>query len=289
MKFKQLANTKYGQDGAIFGNLLFRFDHLGVCSVYDLTGLEGDFEPISTEPISTFTLELAEEITPHANAVCFGSEYYAIGDQFPLLYNNVYNNYAKAEDKQVGVCCVYRITRCGERFDSELVQIIRIGFTDDPLWRSEGVQDVRPYGNFLVDRERDRLYAYVMRDGNRSTRYFSFALPKSYDGRNDPRLGVRRVTLEMSDVIDYFDVPYHNYIQGGVARDGRVFEVEGFGEKIHPAIRIIDVDRRAEIYHRDLFAEGLESEAEMIDLLGDRLIYGDSRGRLFELDIEEEL
>ena len=287
MKFKQLANTKYGQDGAIYDGLLFRFDHQGECTVYDLADLdEGSDAAISLQPLSSFTLEFTEEITPHSNTVCFGSEYYALGDRFPLVYSNVYNNYAKEEDKRVGVCCVYRITRYANSFDAELVELIKIGFTDDPIWRSEGVEDVRPYGNFLVDRERERLYAYVMRDGDKKTRYFSFALPKSYDGRNDPNLGIRCVTLEKSDIIDYFDVPYHNYIQGGIAKDGVVYEVEGFGEKIHPAIRVIDLDKKAEIYHKDLFEDGLCEEAEMIDFLGGRLIYGDARGRLFELDLE---
>ena len=282
MKFNQLANTKYGQDGAVFEDLLFRFDHLGVCSVYDLSVL--DFNTVTElSPIAEFTLDRADEIAPHANAVCFGSEYYEDGDEFPLLYNNIYNNYAKADDRLVGVCCVYRIMRSAGGFDSRLVGLIKIGFTEDAIWRSEGVDDVRPYGNFLVDRERGRLYAYVMRDGDKTTRYFSFALPSISDGEVDARFGVKCVTLEKSDILDYFDTPYHNFIQGGIARDGRVFEVEGFNEKIHPAIRIIDFDKRSEVYHVDLYDAGIGIEAEMINFLGERLIYSDAHGKIFEL------
>ena len=165
MEFKQIASSKYGQDGAIFGDLYFRFDHLGACSVYDLSAL--DFNTVAElSPIAEFTLDRADEIAPHSNAVCFGSEYYCEGDEFPLLYSNIYNNYAKAEDRLVGVCCVYRIFREVDGFSSRLVGLIEIGFTDDALWRSEGVEDVRPYGNFVVDCERERLYAYVMRDGD---------------------------------------------------------------------------------------------------------------------------
>ncbi len=286
MKFKHIATTKYGQDGAIFGNLLFRFDHLGVCSVYDLSKLSEDAEDtVELEQIAEFTLDRAEEIAPHGNAVVFGSEYYDRGDEFPLLYNNIYNNYAKAEDRLVGVCCVYRITREGESFASRLVGLIKIGFTDDPLWRSEGVEDVRPYGNFVVDRERGKLYAYVMRDGDKRTRYFVFNLPSVADGEVDARFGVKCVTLSVNDVLDYFDVPYHNFIQGGTARDGRVYEVEGFHERIRPAIRVVDVDKRTELLHFDFFEAGLEVESEMIDFLGDRCIYSDAHGRIFALDL----
>ena len=285
MKFKQLANTKYGQDGAIFGNLLFRFDHLGVCSVYDLSSLDGSADaPVELSHVSEFTLDRASEITPHANAVCFGSEYYEEDDEFPLLYNNVYNNYAKAGDRLIGVCCVYRITREGDGFASKLVGLIKIGFTEDAIWRSEGVEDVRPYGNFLVDRERGRLYAYVMRDGDKKTRYFVFKLPSISDGELDGHFGVKCVTLEKNDIIDYFDTPYHNYIQGGIARGGKVYEVEGFNEKIHPALRIIDFDRRGEVFHLDFCDEGFDTEAEMIAFLGDTLIYSDAHGKIFELN-----
>ena len=286
MVIKHIASTKYGQDGAIFGGSLFRFDHMGVCSVYDLSGICFEGEPVTLSPTAEFTLDRADEITPHGNAVVFGSEYYAEGDEFPLLYNNIYNNYAKAEDKLVGICCVYRIIREGEGegFASRLVGLIRIGFTDDPIWRSKGVEDVRPYGNFVVDCERGRLYAYVMRDADRKTRYFSFKLPSISDGEPDPISGVRTVTLEKGDILDYFDTPYHNYIQGGVAKDGRVYEVEGFDEKIHPAIRIVDFDKRCEVLHVDFCDEGFVTEAEMIDFLGDRTIYSDAHGRIFELN-----
>ena len=226
MKFKQIASSKYGQDGAIFGNLLFRFDHLGVCSVYDLSAL--DFNTVvGLSPISEFTLDRADEIAPHSNAVCFGSEYYCEGDEFPLLYSNIYNNYAKAEDRLVGVCCVYRIFRLDGGFSSKLIGLIEIGFTEDTLWRSEDVEDIRPYGNFVVDCERGHLYAYVMRDGEKKTRYFSFTLPSIKDGKPDSRFGVNKVTLTKEDILDYFDTPYHNFIQGGIAKDGKVYEVEG--------------------------------------------------------------
>ena len=90
-------------------------------------------------------------LVPHSNSVVFGNEYYDEQDEFPLLYTNIYNNYAKNDDKLEGVCLVYRIERNEREFTSTLVQIIQIGFVDDEnLWTSAGEkEDVRPYGNFV--------------------------------------------------------------------------------------------------------------------------------------------
>ena len=36
-------------------------------------------------PVATLTLDRAEEIAPHSNAVCFGTEFAEEGDEFPLM------------------------------------------------------------------------------------------------------------------------------------------------------------------------------------------------------------
>ena len=283
MKYKAYAKIKSGQDGATFGDLLFRFSPRGKCCVYDLSCVASGTDELS--PISEFMLDRADEIAPHSNAVMFGSEYYAEGDEFPLLYSNIYNNYKNAEDKLVGVLCVYRIFREGDGFSSSLVQLIEIGFTSDrSLWRSEGdVEDVRPYGNFVLDNERRRLYAFVMRDGLDMTRYFAFDMPKACDGAICDRFGVPRTVLGVADIVDHFDAPYHRYIQGATLRDGKIYSLEGFGSEIHPALRVIDTARREQIAHIDLYECGLTEEAEFIDFHGDRCLYSDVHGSLFEL------
>lgn len=267
MKITNIGKIGAGQDGTVFKDLLFRFDGAH-CKVYDLKK-ELSF-------LSEFTLDRADVINPHSNAVVFGKEYFSPEDEFPLLYTNVYNNHAKCEETYCGVCCVYRIQREGDGFKTTFVQMIKIGFTDDTLWRSENVEDVRPWGNFVVDAVKGKYYAFVMRDGDRKTRYFAFDLPKLSDGES--------VVLEKSDVLEYFDTPYHNFLQGACFRDGKIYEVEGFGEKIHPAIRIIDVEKKEQIFHMDLFDAGFEQEAELIDFWGDKCIYGDNKGNLFECD-----
>ncbi len=280
MKIKALSKIIGGQDGAIYKNYLFRFSSKGGCTVYDLTKIEENMTPIAE-----FKLDRVDFIVPHSNSVIFGSEFFAEGDEFPLLYSNIYNNYAKAEDKKVGVCCVYRITREGNTFSATLVQLIKIGFTDDRgLWRSTGdVEDKRPYGNFVVDTQNSLLYAFVMRDGENRTRYFSFDLPKASDGEIVAS-GVREVTLTVADVKEHFDVPYHNFVQGAVCYEGKIYSVEGFGEKIHPALRIIDTEEKRQTFFFDFFEAGCTDEAELIDFYQGRCIYGNHIGELFELE-----
>ncbi len=280
MKITKLAKIRGGQDGAIYKNYLFRFSSKGGCSVYDMTALDG--EP---SPVAEFTLDKSELIVPHSNSVTFGSEFFAEGDEFPLLYSNIYNNYAKTEDKKVGVCCVYRITREGNVFSSALVQLIEIGFTDARgYWRSSEGDDIRPYGNFVVDTDKNLLWAFVMRDGERDTRYFAFDLPRLSDDNFCNEYDVNKVTLTVADVKGHFDVPYHNFVQGAVCYEGKIYSVEGFGEKIHPAIRIIDTEKKRQTFFFDFFEAGCTDEAELIDFYQGRCIYGNHVGEIFELN-----
>ncbi|MBE6610620.1 MAG: hypothetical protein E7634_08120 [Ruminococcaceae bacterium] len=274
-------------DGAIYGDLMFRFNSKGSCKVYELSELRNESNSvIELAPISEFTLDRAEEIVPHSNAVVFGNEFYAEGDEFPLLYSNIYNNYAKSDDKLVGVCCVYRLERIGDSFTATLVQLIEIGFSEEKgLWRSEGdITDVRPYGNFVVDSENGKYYAFVMRDGDKTTRYFAFDLPDVTDGVADERFGVKKVTLKKEDIIEHFDVPYHNFIQGAVMKNGKIYSVEGFHEKIHPAIRVIDTAKKNQELFFDFFDAGFPHEAEFIDFYKDRCLYSDAKGNIFEIN-----
>ena len=290
MKIIPIANIKSGQDGAIYGKYLFRFNSKGLCRVYDMAEItEPRGEVIDIEPIYEFTLDRADEIVPHSNAVVFGNEYYAEDDEFPLLYSNIYNNYAKSENKRCGGCCVYRLQRKGTEFFTTLVQYIEIGFSDDrEYWRSPGdTSDIRPYGNFVIDPVNGIYYGFTMRDGVMQTRYFAFELPKLSDGEPDAVLGINKVTLNVSDIKEYFDAPYHNFIQGACLKNGKIYSVEGFHAEIHPAIRIIDTERREQVFFCDLFEAGAEIEAEFIDFYNEKCYYGDYRGHIFMLEFDE--
>lgn len=281
MNFKHIATMASGQDGAIWGELLFRFNAKGACRVYDMSRAAADSE---MEAIATFTLDRAEEIVPHSNAVCFGTEYAEAGDEFPLLYSNIYNNYAKTENKQKGVCCVYHLKREGDSFSTTLVQLIEIGFTEDSnLWCSVGGADVRPYGNFTIDRERDLYWAFVMRDGTRTTRYMSFKLPKLADGTPDAALGVNKVVLTPTDILSQFDCDYHDFVQGACCHGGRIYSVEGFHAdgKHPPAMRVIDTVAGVQERYIDLVAHNCLIEPECIDFVGDTCYYSDAHGALY--------
>ena len=281
----QLQLTPYfkicrGQDGAIYGDWLFRFDTNGSCFVFSIQ---------EQKQVAQFCLDKTDLLKPHSNAVAFGAERWDEADEFPLLYTNIYNNYAKQDERLEGVCCVYRITRDGNTFASALVQVIRIGFVEDlELWKSLPDRgDVRPYGNFVPDVFRAKLYAFVMRDREHVTRYFTFRLPGATEGTFCDRWGVKVVTLQKEDILSQFDDEYMHFMQGACAYDGKIYSSEGFDMLTsdglnHPAIRIVDMDAGKQLQYFDLCALGKMLEPEMMDFAGDTLYYMDVEGNMYE-------
>lgn len=293
MKYKQLSKIAKGQDGAIFGDTLFRFKAKGTGFAYSMQEVLHPENPDEELACTEFTLDKADLVCPHSNAVFFGKEKFAPEDEFPILYSNVYNNYAKDEDRRIGQLCAYRIFRDGDGFATTLVQIIEIGFKEDAsLWCSyeqcEEKCDIRPYGNFLADSEKGILYAFTMRDKDLSTRYFSFKMPSFKDGENDPAFGVPRLILEKGDILDQFDTPYHKYIQGGAVHRGLIYSTEGFGEKetSRSAIRIIDPAKKCQIAMFDLCEASLPVEPEWIEFYKGKCLYSNATGIIYEMDFE---
>lgn len=286
MEIKQIGKIQGGQDGAIYKNELFRFNHKGECFVYNLADLNKQ-EDEKLKAFACFTLDRANEIVPHSNAVCFGCEFFEKGDEYPLLYSNIYNNYAKAEDKLIGVCLVYRLQKLNGEFKTTLVQMIEIGFCEDvKLWKTnENAHGIRPYGNFVVDNDKKFFWAFVMRDEQNSTRYFKFNLPKVSDGKMDSRYNVKKVVLKDSDVLEYFDQDYHHYIQGAILRENKVYSTEGFRNDLinRPAIRIIDLKTKAQKCV-DIMELGFMEEPEFIDFYGDICLYSDYDGNLYKIE-----
>lgn len=288
MKATRIAKVASGQDITIFGKYLFDFidrDSRGNCAVYkidDILSANGE-EPM---PICRFTLDKRDLLSTHNNAVFFGKEYYEEGDEFPLLYSNVYNNYQKCEERYEGVCCAFRIKRDGNEFSSELVQTIEIGFVNDTsLWKSApGNEDIRPYGNFAMDEE--HLYAFVMRDKTHTTRYFAFDIPSSRDGVMDDRLGVKRKILYPNDIKYSFDCEYHNGIQGACTHGGKIYSVEGgcCGSTKTPALRIIDPSKREQEKYINFIEHGILEEPEGIEFDGETCYYVAGHGDTYILE-----
>ncbi len=291
MKYERIATTLGGQDGVIYQDFYFRFNTKGQVRVYSLSELVELKKPqFFRMPKWEFTLDGAEKIIPHSNAVSFGTQFYEEGDEFPLLYSTVYNNLASRPDPMPGTVLVYRLYREKGEFQSKLVQMIRIGFAEDlSLWKSYGPReeerDIRPYGNFLVNGEGDTLWAYVMRSKVQKTRFFAFPLPSFRAGEKN-ELGVLQVTLQKEDILRFFDTPFAGCIQGGTFYQGKIYSVEGL--KSHPdfvpALRIIDTEKETETEHIVLRPLGLEYEPEMIDFYEDTCYFSNCEGGLYRLE-----
>ena len=266
LHFTRLGNIAKGQDGVIYDGCLLRFDSKGNCRVYDLQTLA---------ELSTFTLDKADLLCPHSNSVSLRGD---------ILYTNLYNTYAKETDRKEGICCAYRISREGNAFHTELVQVIRIGFAGTSLWQSENRQDVRPYGNFVV--ENNQLHAFVMRDESHSTRFFRFSLPEITAGKMDEAWGVPVVTLTSEDIECQFDESYVNYMQGAICVDGLIYSVEGFdhpNDRGKPALRVFDTHKQKQVFFADLVDYNLISEPEWIDYNGSSMYYADHAGNVYRL------
>lgn len=283
MEFTKVAMIHKGQDGAVWGRFLFRFDADGKCYVYDLTRAQNG-EPM--EPASEFLLGSCETICPHSNSVTFSGTYFEDTDEFPLLFSNVYNNYAREENRREGMCCVYRLKRQGTMFSAELVATLEVEFTgDSTLWRSPNVEDIRPYGNFVVDSKNKKLYVFTMRDESHTTRYFRFPLPEIAQAQ--AHSGVQRILLRKTEMEDFFDCEYHHFIQGACVKDGKIYSLEGFTDSKEnpPAMRIISTENRRQeacIFFGD---HGLSVEPELIDFAGNICYYCDHSGNLYTVQL----
>ena len=275
-KIASIADSR--QDGAVWGDYLFSFNSAGVCNVYSLDGYTY---------LSDFTLDKNSLINPHSNSVCFGSYKYSESDEFPLLYCNVYNTY-KNDRNYDGTCNVYRLQRQGNTFSTQLVQVIKIGFTNDTQrWASSG-GDVRPFGNFAVDTDTDTLYAFTMRDEGRTTRFFAFDLPLPTDGALDSSLGVLKVTLGVEDIKDSFDTDYSYYVQGAQYYDGKIYSLEGFTNNStnRPAVKVIDLESKKICARIDLYGMGFKTEPEVMYVLDGELYYIDISGNVCKFNFE---
>ena len=287
MKVTPIGQIVSNQDGAIWGKYLFAINGRGHVRVYDIDSFKDGITPDGN--IDAFVLDRADVICPHSNAVCFGNEFFSEGDEFPLLYTNIYNNYASAPDPLKGVCCVYRIVRDGKKFSSALVQLIEIGFVEDAtLWKmSEDADCERPYGNFTIDRDKNIFYGFTMRSAHLGTRYFAFDLPRVTDGEMSKAYGIKRVVLRREDIKYYFDTEQHYYPQGACCHRSLIYSLEGFNtDELPPRLRIIDAEAKKQIFSTDLreYIPGIEPE--LIDFCGDTCYYADDEGNLYIIEFE---
>ena len=169
------------------------------------------------------------DLSAHCNAATFGTEFYAEGDTYPLLYVNAYQN-----NLPKGTCYVVRLAEEDSTFTGTVVQTITVGFVTDPIWTD--TTSTRTYGNFCIDRENGFLYALVLRDVEQVTRIFKFALPTISDGTE--------VTLTQADIIEYFDVDYLAIMQDCEVCNGKIFVMAGDASYPH-ILKVIDTQKKA--------------------------------------------
>ena len=247
------------QGGCIFGDELFQFNADGTFSVFSMT---------TKQVVGSGTLGSASTILPHCNSAVFGSEYYDVADDYPLLYINAYNN----TNLPKGTCYVHRLQKTSDStWTTTLVQTITIGFTDTSDW-TDGSSDTRPYGNFAVDAADGMLWAYTLLDTTNVTRFFSFALPELGDGD---------VTLTTADLIDQFDTPRFAYIQDNRIAYGKMYVCSGQTNAGY--IHVIDLSRGQEVTRINLSKVGMTWEPEVIDIYDGRVVCGKSTLYRFEL------
>ncbi len=286
MKIKRIGKIGYGQDGAIYAQYLFRFDPTGVGSVYDLRGIDEE-----SSPIGIFSLDPSGKLIPCASSVAFGTEYAESDDEFPALYVNVYNNYAKNDEPLKGATCVYRILRDDDGlFSASLIQLIEIDFTDDAtLWETcETIDGPRPsFGNFAIDGEYSRYYASVTHNEMLGTRYFAFDLPALADGEYDENIDALHLHLSANDILHYFDCPYQRFLRGTALKNGKIYSLEGLAlDPATPsAIRIIDLAQQREECYVSLADHGVTGEPKMIGFSGDICYFGDNTDALYTIDL----
>ena len=193
-----------GQDSAIASDgHIMTFTNNGYYQVIDISGQQLKAQT---------ALDQQATIAPHSNCAFFGTEKYDEDDLYPLVYTNAYNTAGLPK----GTFYAYRLKN---DLTTEFLQTIKIGFTEENIWTG-GSSNVRPYGNFLMDTDNGKLYAYTMIDNLHVTRFFRFSMPELSDGAT--------VTLQESDIEEYFDVPYFYYIQGGCYYKGKIYASCGF-------------------------------------------------------------
>lgn len=227
---KNTSISSLHQDGCIWGDEMFFFSNTGSFKVVNLE---------TNESYATFYPDQYDTIKPHCNSACFGNEYVENTDLYPLLYINAYNN----TNLPKGTCYVHRLLKDAENdsWSTELKQTIRIGFTDSSIW-SSSPSDTRPYGNFVVDTDNNYLYVYTLQDAANLMRFFKFNLPKLSDGTT--------IILQEEDIVEYFDVPYRNWIQGCHYFNNKIYVTAGNeGSKVDTSCLVVIDTLLKDRYH----------------------------------------
>lgn len=236
---EEKTSTHSPQGSACFGKYLFQcYDYNDYIGIYDMeTKTKLQDVPMSSNA------------KHHCNNANFGTEYYAEGDRFPLLYVSM-------EHADEHKCLVYRISGNDGAMSISLVQTITF-----PTPSSNFLF----YPNVLIDRERNKMVVYGLgntpcsREDANIIRFKVFPLPRLVEGN---------ITLDVSTIEDYFELTEFPTGQGGFILNGKIYLVVGVpnasssGLKSFVQFHVIDIITHKVISSVDLQNTGLTAEVE---------------------------
>ena len=247
-RYNKLDFNSMYQDACCYNEYMFIFNNEGKFYIRNLK--ENTSTPI-------YNLDQNDNIKPHCNTVFFGKEKYSNDDLFPILYVNAYNT----QNLPLGTLYAHRVMYDSENdyYYTLLIQTITIGFTNNEIWTIEG--DIRPYGNFILDTDNNKLYAFTLRGNN--TRFFKFNMPEISSGNS--------VTLNQSDILDMFDLDYFPYIQGTLYINNMLLCLSGNNAILDNSscLHVVDLVNQKEINKINL--SSVMSEPEAITYYNDYL------------------
>ncbi len=244
------------QGAAAYGKYFFQFsDHMENVGVYDIE--QGAL-------LCVRSWEMNELY--HCNNANFGIKKYSEQDEFPLLYVSM-------ENIDAHLALVFRVQRAGNDFSFTKVQTV---IYPDP--RQSGVY----YPNCMIDGQNDRMYvmgyteySYMKSKSNR-IKVSEFVLPDCSS---------EIVELRSEDALFSFEIDSVTATQGGLVKNGKIYQVYGFKNDI--TFRILDPKEKGFTAVVNLPKNKFKREPEgMVEYNGD-FYCADVTGAVYKFSLTE--
>jgi len=263
-------NGPVGQSGACYGDYLF------VASVYlkDIAMYNMRTKSLVYTLNATNFADFIKDSPSvyHCNQACFGPDFYAEGDPFPLLYISQRNN--------VNGRCFYQVFRIimpeleGEEYDSfslEQVQTIYLP--------AMNIRNSLGNANLIIDGENRLMYTYSRNNKSTDFNYGQckisvFSLPELTD---------TEVVYETMDILDsyYLGCSAVN-MQGGVIHDNKLYIGQGYKSCGYINLRIVDLENKKLEKTVDLLNAGFTAEPEGLYVFDNRLMMSVNGASIYE-------
>lgn len=247
-----IYNKRSAQGMAIYGDNAFLMSDGGLCRQFNL---------LTGKVTKSFQLASSSE-NPHVNNACFGTEKLE-GSAFPVIY--------------ITECRKEKYRCFVESFDSvaHLRQTISAEFNNKP---SQVL-------TWVVDNSKQVMYGITRyeKSGKIHNIITRYRLPSLNEGAN--------ITLTEKDVLDRFEVLFHNVLQGCKIRGNKMYVVTGYQQSLSHiktskrAIQVIDLKEKRLEKTIDL-TYVTTNEPEDIDFYkGKCLLYCGQEGGIYEVNL----